>query len=129
MSFLQSIWQWKSIHANKPLDLNVLQNTWNGKTIQHPIVFKPSKEHENIWEVKHVISTPKGSTPRDFSFLKWETISKMVDIVMCPHEKCITFEEICVMFIILALFMNVKLKKMLLIYIGLILKDMFFNHQ
>jgi hypothetical protein len=53
----------------------------------------------------------------------------MVDIVMCPHEKCITFEEICVMFIILALFMNVKLKKMLLIYIGLILKDMFFNHQ
>jgi hypothetical protein len=92
------------------------------KTIQHPIVFKPSKEHENMWEVKHFISTPKGSNPKYLSFLKCETFSKMVDIVMCPHEKYITFEEICVMFILLALFMNVKLKRMLFIYIGLIFK-------
>jgi hypothetical protein len=75
-----------------------------------------------MWEVKHVISTPKGSSPKDLSFLKCETFSKMVDIVMCPHEKCITFKEIYVMFIILALFMNVKLKRILLIYIGFIFK-------
>lgn len=50
------------IHVHKPLDLNVLQKCWNGKTIQHSIVFNPSKEHENMWEVKHVISTPKGPT-------------------------------------------------------------------
>jgi hypothetical protein len=75
-----------------------------------------------MWEVKHVISTPKGSSPKDLSFLKCETFSKMVDIVMCPHEKCITFQEICVMFILLALFMNVKLKIMLFIYTRLIFK-------
>jgi len=69
-----------------------------------------------MWEVKHVISTLTGSNLRDLSFLKCETFSKMVDIVMCPHEKCITFQEICVMFILLALFMNVKLKRMLFIY-------------
>jgi len=77
---------------------------------------------KHVWEVKHVISTLKGSTPRDLSFFKCGTFFKMVDIIICPHEKCIAFEEICVMFILLALFMNVKLKKMFLIYIGLIFK-------
>jgi hypothetical protein len=36
---------------------------------------------------------------------------------MCPHEKCITYEEICNMFIFLALFVNVECKKGILIYI------------
>jgi hypothetical protein len=36
---------------------------------------------------------------------------------MCPHEKCITYEEICNMFSFLALFVNVECKKVLLIYI------------
>jgi len=36
---------------------------------------------------------------------------------MCPHEKCITYEEICIMFIFLALFVSVECKKVLLIYI------------
>jgi hypothetical protein len=36
---------------------------------------------------------------------------------MCPHEKCITYEEICIMFIFLALFVNVECKKVLFIYI------------
>jgi hypothetical protein len=36
---------------------------------------------------------------------------------MCPHEKCITYEEICIIFIVLAFFMYVECKKVLFIYI------------
>jgi hypothetical protein len=82
-----------------------------------------------MWEVKHVISTPKGSTLRDLSFLTCEIFSKMVDIIMCPHEKCITFEEICVMIIFFGFVHECEVDEVLLIYTGLILKDMFFNHQ
>jgi hypothetical protein len=43
-------------------------------------------------------------------------------LVMCPHEECIAYEEICVMFILLALFMNVKNKIMFFVYIVIFLK-------
>jgi hypothetical protein len=51
------------------------------------------------------------------SFLELNIFQNGELVVICPHEKCITYEEICIMFIFLALFVNVECKKMLLIYI------------
>ncbi len=46
---------------------------------------------------------------------------------MCPHEKCITCERIYVVFILLALFMNVECKKVNFSFILLIVERQAFQ--